>query len=314
MKYVRSTDNGRTWRAPSSSPGTSGSSRRRDRAGQHERGLHRTAAARARHRGPAGAGRTSSTRWPAADRRGTCTTATTRTSTTRTSRRATCVPPSTGADLGHRSTTPTQERYLRSPRRRCRAGGPALAGLHPARRRARHRPAVRRVDAVRRDRRAARPAAVWTGSGWRSGEVATGVRVRDMERVDPYLAGLRDAGRARRTASARSRSCAGARPLDRRVRRSRPRGPCSASRSIGDYRDPARILASGASSAREVTSPTATSTSRASRPPDRVPRPPGRRAGLAPAASGPAQLIVILSRLGPPAATADVSRIGWCPG
>jgi hypothetical protein len=56
MKYVRSTDNGRTWASAETLTGQRWAIAPTRPAGQHERGLHRTAAVRAGRTGPAGAG------------------------------------------------------------------------------------------------------------------------------------------------------------------------------------------------------------------------------------------------------------------
>jgi hypothetical protein len=93
-------------------------------------------------------------------------------------------------------------------------------------------------------------AAVWTPGGWHATEVATGERVRDMEPVTPltwrvYATGegapsgidtfLLTAGTAWRAEAVI--------PTPKAVQRIEV---------IGDHRDPARILATGASSARDV--------------------------------------------------------------
>jgi len=96
--------------------------------------------------------------------------------------------------------------------------------------------------------------AAWTGRGWRPVEVATGVRVRDMEPVD------RHTWRIYATREGTT-SGIGTYTLDTdHAGLAWQAGPVIETpravqriEVIGHYRDPARLLASGASSAREVT-------------------------------------------------------------
>jgi putative BNR repeat neuraminidase len=93
-------------------------------------------------------------------------------------------------------------------------------------------------------------ASVWTGRDWRTREIATGLRTREMEQLNPFtwrVYATRDGqpnietflitlGRFWRTETVITTP----KPVQR-------------IELIGDFRDPARILATGASTAREVT-------------------------------------------------------------
>ncbi|HEV7900112.1 MAG TPA: BNR-4 repeat-containing protein [Planosporangium sp.] len=155
-----------------------------------------------------------------------------------------------GRDLGTRVDDPEQERYLKIADTELQAVNPrspdyiSLVGSVAGR-----APFVvwMRIDAagVVHDH-----TAVYTPWGWRSAEVATGVRVRDMEEVGPLT--WRVYATVEGTTSGistyllhagtgwRSESVI---PTPKAVQRIEV---------IGGYRDPARILASGASSARDV--------------------------------------------------------------
>ncbi|MGC9669040.1 BNR-4 repeat-containing protein [Planosporangium sp. 12N6] len=155
-----------------------------------------------------------------------------------------------GRDLGTRIDDPEQERYLKVADTALQTVNPrspdyislvgSVAGRAPFVVWMRLDPAGVLHDEV----------AVHTPWGWRSTEVATGVRVRDMEQVDPLTwrvyATVEGAtsGIATYLLTAgtwwRPESVIGTPKAVQRIE------------VIGGYRDPARILASGGSSARDV--------------------------------------------------------------
>lgn len=93
--------------------------------------------------------------------------------------------------------------------------------------------------------------ALWSPlGGWRTKEVATGVRVRDMEQISPVTWRVYGTDNAGATGIATYRLTAGT-GWTYESTIATPQ-PVQRIEVIGGYRDPARILATGASSAREV--------------------------------------------------------------
>ncbi len=92
---------------------------------------------------------------------------------------------------------------------------------------------------------------IWTPSGWRTREVATGVRVRDMEPIHAFTWRVYATREGTTSGIGTYLLHAGSLWQDEMVIET-PRA-VQRIEVIGGYRDPARILASGASSAREVT-------------------------------------------------------------
>jgi len=92
-------------------------------------------------------------------------------------------------------------------------------------------------------------ASVWTGTGWRTTEVATGLSTREMERVSPT---------AWRVYATRDEQPGILTYLLERGERWTPEttigtpGPVQRIELIGGFREPARILATGAASDRDV--------------------------------------------------------------